>query len=249
MAGNSSEMEIIARWPPRRLFRYRKLSKVSVDPHSSRSSTFWARELAALNENYIWFSSFKSMNDPMEGSYEASTRVKKSTRYDKITAEIYYDKISLGICSFSETNNNGPMWAHYADEFHGICVEYDVSALLKHIDQNNPRVEPIANLARVTYSEDRYRLSVTATDESDVAQQILSVKSHRWLHEREWRLFRKGFGKFKLSKSCVSHVYLGNRMSQLEINQFREEFQNKDVPLSVMKLKGYSIEFEKWKPS
>jgi len=240
-------MTIVATYPPRRLFRYRSISKNPVSYIEPNGLTFWDRELTALNEGYLWFANFKSMNDPMEGSYEASTRVKRLTRYDDIKAKIYYDKISLGICSFSETNNNGPMWAHYADEFRGICIEYSLGPFSKLLAQHKARFNTLMNLVRVTYSEDRYRLSRAATDDDDVAQQILSFKSHRWLHEREWRLFKKGAGKFSLSQNCVSHIYFGNRMNPNDIGKFKSGLRLKDIPVSRMKLKGYSIEFDRLK--
>jgi hypothetical protein len=66
----------------------------------------------------------------MEGFYTTSQRQRLNSMHAKIRALIADGKSNLGICSFSEVHNNEILWAHYADEFRGICIAYRFEGLL-----------------------------------------------------------------------------------------------------------------------
>jgi Protein of unknown function (DUF2971) len=224
---------------PKYLYRYRSLPDYAIRDRDKQRIR--ALELDALTAPYLWCSAFHSMNDPMEGSYALNREKGKGDAYENARQFIYHRKISLGICSFSETNNNSPMWAYYADQFRGICIEYDLQALLNSLGDCCD--EGLA-LVRMTYSEDLYQLSVNADSHETAAQQILSFKSHRWLHEREWRLFKDGPGKLEIEPRCISHVYVGDRMEQKEIQRLTRSLRRSGIAVSRMELDGYSMAFE-----
>ncbi len=71
---------------PRLLYRYRTISEETID-----------REIDALDSNYLWFSKYRALNDPMEGFYGATARVKKNNGYDIIAKEILHEKRESGI--------------------------------------------------------------------------------------------------------------------------------------------------------
>lgn len=126
-----ADIQIYAK--PSSLFRYRPLGDKAP------------RELTALVEGYIFCSSFAHMNDPMEGLYRWSARFQNrpsETRVARIKAA--FDE--MGIASFSEVYDHEPMWAHYADQFKGMCVQYSLNRLLKGLDSD------IA-ITRMMYSE------------------------------------------------------------------------------------------------
>src|ERR1700689_1700056 len=60
--------------PPLRLYRYRKLADL----------TDLEQEIAAIKENFLWCSPYRHMNDPMEGLYESSARLRDSPGYKEI---------------------------------------------------------------------------------------------------------------------------------------------------------------------
>ncbi len=103
---------------PRRLYRYRSIEHID-------------RELEAIEDGYLFCAAYKDMNDPMEGVYSASERLRRSSVYRNFEIDILSDKRRLGICSFSEVHNHELMWAHYASRFKGIRIEYDLIQLLK----------------------------------------------------------------------------------------------------------------------
>ena len=213
---------------PLSLYRYRSLN----------TDEQLARELSAIENNYLWCSNFECLNDPMEGAYEASLLLEKDPGYESIKKYIFEKKLALGICSFSETNDNDLMWAHYADQFKGICIAYSFEDLLTTLGPN-------IDFVRLTYSEKIHRIYRKHTSDDDVAKRILSTKSHRWLYEREWRLFSSKTGPLPLrARKCISYVYIGNRMTKDRKKTLMRLLDAKKIRYKIMAIDGYSIRFE-----
>jgi Protein of unknown function (DUF2971) len=208
------------------LYRYRSIC----------SAERLARELEAIEERYSWCSNFSELNDPMEGSYELSLRVQKHPKIEVIKQKIFDDKMGVGICSFSETNDHSLMWAHYADQFRGICIEYDFQHLLKTLNHSH-------EFARVSYDERVYKVGKRNADESDLAKKILATKSDRWLYEREWRLFSPTKEKLHQGAKAISRVYFGNRISSDAKFQLVSLLQTIGVRWRQMDISGYRIQF------
>ena len=97
----------------------------------------------------------------------------------------------------------------------------------------------------MTYSEDMYQLSLTDSTREETARQILSYKSHRWLYEREWRLFKQEPGRLNLAGNCVSHVFVGDRMKRPQIAKLKSRLKLRKIPISQMQLDGYSVAFQR----
>jgi len=103
---------------------------------------------------------------------------------------------------FSEDPLSLLMWSHYANEYQGICIEYDLSLL--------PEDSPCLNfLYPVSYTEKRYlknNLKYMAKELKDLQIELLSgnsyidyswlrdisslflVKGVEWAYEKEWRI-------------------------------------------------------------
>jgi hypothetical protein len=64
---------------PLYLYRYRSLGK---------NGSFLSRELDAVKRSYIWCSTFKNLNDPMEGFYSPSALLKAKDDYRNIVRAI-----------------------------------------------------------------------------------------------------------------------------------------------------------------
>lgn len=209
---------------PRRLYRYRSIDHIE-------------RELEAIEEAYLFCAAYKDMNDPMEGMYSASERLRKSRAYRQIQTDVLSNKRSLGICSFSEVHNNELMWAHYASRFKGICVEYDLIELLKCLPRE-------LDFVRMLYSEESPNVGLTRTGVNDLAKMILSYKNHRWSYEREWRMFAPQQGKLYYEvRKCVTRVYIGSQALSLR-RTIERRLRALGIKMSVMYLDGYSMVFD-----
>ena len=217
----------IKTFEPIYLYRYRPLAR----------EEFYEREISAVRDDFLWCSNFLSLNDPMEGSYRGSPNLRNHGRYQFVRDKIFDQKNALGICSFSETHDNGPMWAHYSDQFQGICIAYNFRVLRESIPDE-------CSFVRLSYEEDPYLVTQARVSEGEeVAQRILSSKSHRWLYEREWRLFCAASGKLNLERRCISRVYLGNRMDEQRRTNLLKVLADEHIEAHAMELDGYKLSF------
>ena len=105
---------------PLHLYRYRSLSK--------RANSL-AQEIASIKQGYLYCADLEKMNDPMEGFYRPSSKLKRKQTYQQIADEVYARKHDLGMACFSENHKNELMWAHYADNYTGICIGYNARRL------------------------------------------------------------------------------------------------------------------------
>lgn len=123
-----------------------------------------------LCNNNLYASKFMDLNDPMEGMFEHFG-----------LEEIYLDQIRsakerVRICALSATMESPLLWAHYADGFKGICIEFDVGL-------------PSNELVKVKYSEFNYIVDQKENfDTYALSRKLLSGKSQAWDYEKEYRI-------------------------------------------------------------
>ena len=95
-------------------------------------------------------------------------------------------KTNMGIACFSESDDSLLMWAHYADNHRGMCVEYElpkIASLLKF----SP-VPIIYATERVSF--DSLTLENPRYDATNVFIKSITTKSPEWAYEKEWRIIR-----------------------------------------------------------
>lgn len=217
---------------PTYLYRYRSLRPEAGPPLRDRM----AEEMDALLRGYVFCSNFQAMNDPMEGMYKSSRRVREEPNYEEVAADILNEKLGAGIASFAETWDHELMWAHYADGFRGICVAYNLTRLLA-------RLPAVCALSRVRYGEGPHTLNLSGLrDRRARARAVLSTKSVLWSYEREWRMFAGRTGKIKLAPGAVAHVYLGSRIPEADREQVTEVVEGLGIEVRATRINGYAIE-------
>ena len=114
---------------------------------------------------------------------------------------------NLKVTCFSERNDSLLMWAHYADEYKGICIEYDMIG--------NDIVRPF--LQPVIYSENIFKIDTF--EELTALNHILAslYKSIDWAYEQEWRLtiFKQNDHLPKVVDVPIPKaIYLGTRFDK-----------------------------------
>ena len=203
---------------PPYLYRYRKISEETID-----------QELSAIKEKYLWFSTYKEMNDPMEGFFEPAKRFLNDSNYSKAARDIYYEKIHIGICCFSDTHDNELMWSHYTGNYSGICAGYAPENLIEGLPNN-------AHLVRVAYGTKPPHL--TATDGANPNKAAIKVLSHKkasWLYEREWRVLGPIHRANIRSKACLREVRLGMNMKPEHKSKLLAALKGEAVRVDEMK--------------
>jgi hypothetical protein len=211
---------------PPYLYRYRKITDDLLD-----------QEIEAITQQYLWCSTYRAMNDPMEGFYEPTSRLQKDSRFRHVVRQILDSKLAFGICCFSDTKDNEVMWAHYASNNAGICVAYRPTVLIEGLPEG-------AHLARLSYGGAPPAINqADAFDVKSAAIKILSHKKANWIYEREWRVLgplqRVDIG----SKGCIGEVYLGSLMQPAHRVKITNAFQGGKIKLFEMRVQQYE---HKW---
>lgn len=210
---------------PSHLYRYRPLGENLK------------RELEAIENSYIYCPNYSAMNDPMEGLHRLSSRFAENPKSGKHRVDVERTLENMGIASMSEVHDHEPMWAHYADQFRGMCVQYSLNRLLKGLEVD------IA-ITRMMYSEIAPVLLDDNSNGIDRARLCLSSKTVRWASEREWRLFRKEKGQASYgSLKAATKIFLGSRICERDEKAVRRSAELLKIPVAKMKVDTYSISF------
>ena len=153
------------------------------------------RDLLTLKNGEIYIPSWDSLNDPNESSI-CTNRIKDELRFidELLDADAPKNAIgilkgwehSTGIYSLSKRVDNENMWAHYANNHRGMCVEYDLLGI-------NSALKFTA--VPVIYSQERacfnfFKLESMQNDAMSLFVQSLTSKSPEWSYEKEWRIIR-----------------------------------------------------------
>ena len=144
-----------------------------------------------------------------------------------------------GVACFTESNNNMLMWAHYADNGRGICLEFDTE------------FEPFTLMRKVKYVDsipEINSLSALIKDDFDQFIDLYCTKSDHWKYEKEWRSLHDSAGtRFTYESNALKAVYFGPEVdkSVLNIVCLILHGQNPDVKLHTSKTRDdkFSIEF------
>lgn len=166
--------------------------QISNLPRLFRYSPADYYNIRSLETETLFLSPIGNMNDIFEG---LSCRID-----DNVINKIEKMQDIAYLKSFSENQNHLLMWAHYANNYTGMCVEYDFSNLSEEL---------LYHLYPIYYSKKRFAnkdLSKVIEEHSDLKRMnedycypnecdhikdIMSLfltKSEAWSYEKEWRI-------------------------------------------------------------
>lgn len=213
------------REPPTRLYRYRAASARDIED--------------VFVHGRIYFPSPEQLNDPFDcqpallrptsadiigyltrrsrrGASKANVRNLKQIAERRIRSPQYLRRIydqqvaRYGILSLCETSTSLLLWAHYADNHRGFCIEFDCT---------DARSMPIGVAMPVQYTSDRptvHPLGIRALGPTEFVKRAFLTKSEEWSYEREWRCISDPGGASShhpLQRRLISGVYFGARMN------------------------------------
>lgn len=238
---------------PRYLYRYRSLSDKSQV----------IQELDALQNSFLWFSSFATLNDPAELADADTKRVpiladcvlrlmlkdpkgriaKVMNNRAKYLASGWMDKDISGVCCFSEKGDHQAMWAYYAGNFTGICVRYDMHKLLA-LNEFCWGNKPL----KVIYDDERLVSAKNTIDfgsNTSEGKKALSTKHPDWMHEQEWRLLKRNeFGKTYHTANAIAEVILGARVCSKTAKQLENICEKQRIAISRALFYGHVMVVE-----
>jgi len=150
----------------------------------------------------------------------------------------------IQLCSFSKINNSSLMWAHYADKFAGICIEYD-DELFEDLKQQN---------GFFAYGKVKYSISPPVLTDlfnyKVIIEKILFHKQKEWFYENEYRVIYKSEiskGLINIQKKYLKGIYIGPFLnSEIENEVFRiASIQNIPIYHAIVVGNTYKVLFEK----
>lgn len=184
----------------------------------NQNKTLNSQKLQCLAENKLYLSDFNSFNDPFEGKFFIFNEDKLSEKgWDKTQIEEYVNGLTSlwRVTCLSDTNEqNMPMWAYYANNHEGFCVEYILCDLQKKY------ILPVA------YEEERQEANSIATHIINAAMAAkmngtppskefslynhlmflsMTAKHISWEHEREYRIMSPD----RYFPAIPSKIYIG----------------------------------------
>lgn len=224
---------------PSKLYRYRPLDDALLD-----------RELGALRDSYLYAPPFSAMNDPMEAFYEmggAGDWLVDAVFQGagKKISDLYAmldDMIGrFALVSFSSTHENLPMWAYYASNFAGMCLEFDAPKLAIGDFQNEALRE--VGYARNALGPLSFAdLANGKLEEAVIAR--ITRKRLEWSHEKEWRFVTGEVGPKHYLDNALTKVFLGPRAKPEHVARVCEVLSRRPVEVLQGKISRFELSFE-----
>ena len=154
------------------------------------------------------------------------------------------DSANIGVCCLTEDNDSLPMWAHYASNHSGCCLEFNFEGHVLREVHHGKSCFPFTLLKMVRYSS-KYPLANLERDSSPLAPtSAFLIKSTEWQDEKEWRAIMpdarvmtpfsknslnksarhdfswakkmKGVGLYKVDEGIIRGVILGCEMAEAD---------------------------------
>ena len=138
---------------------------------------------------------WRELNDPMEG-YFTSIFYDNEVNYKSFLQDFIDYKVSLKICSFSQTIKPILLWSHYANQHRGIAIEITLN---KSEFPNLYKVNYVSRIPEIDFAASNSQINV------------LTNKVSIWSHEREYRVIDN---RANISLGTISGIYFGVRTSR-----------------------------------
>lgn len=224
---------------PAKLYRYRALL----------DDAMLERELDTLRNSYLFAPPFGAMNDPMEAFYETGSAGDSIVDAllmpsGKGTSDLYKmldDTVTnFALVSFSSAPDDLPLWAYYAGNFAGICLEFDTENLGVGDFQNESlkpveyAQKPLPPIGLSDLGPDRMEKSVLAR---------ITRKRTEWAHEKEWRYVTGSVGPKHYLDDCLTRIFLGPRIKPKHANAIHSVLDKRPVEILQGEVFGYDLRF------
>ena len=184
------------------------------------------QRLSTLKRGQIYLSSLDQFNDPFEGKafvFTEDDTAPKGLRKEDCEDFVKQINERAGICCFAnpdEKYQNMPMWAYYANNHQGFCVEYKMvpeqKKFIYPVSYDPFRAEGnafignliIGILQMIKEGKDASQMPGDVSVYNHLAYLSLTCKHESWRHEKEYRaLVPKEYGKF--FPAVPSKIYMG----------------------------------------
>lgn len=203
-------------------------------------------QLSALSQSKIWYSKPARFNDPFDTKFYVTGRkhtyaptIPPSTIGKSMNDALVFTKQSLnpqlakfqqgieklGILSLAQSHKNLLMWAHYANDHKGMCIEFTRDSASELTDEE--AIRPIH------YTDNHPTLSTQSLKSQDSIEasmkRILYAKSEHWKYEQEWRHIIDVGDKLHSWPAPLKAVYFGCKTEPDDIQLVKTVLSNDKI--------------------
>ena len=210
-----------------------------------RSPSKWT--LSELEEGYVYFAKRSELNDPHDANPRMVQFTKKSVELEKFyqqlsnsfpTQEGKNDFIStytpdslrvfmeekiefyvlhFGVVCFTDNLKNFPLWANYASNSSGLCLQFNVER-----DK-----ELFTDLRPMKYIPEPKLLNFNPLSENENLTKLFFYKTSEWSFENEWRLLKVHRGKYYFNQHALEKIIIGYSAKPKFIKEVKDIVKSK----------------------
>jgi hypothetical protein len=156
----------------------------------------------------------------------------------RFESDIMAKRRQFGVFCMTHKNDNILMWAHYAGNHKGFCIEFQTGSSF------------FARAQEVRYENERPQANLLGPWEAltEHATRALLTKAKDWHYEDEWRIIDldSGPGIQKCPPESISGVILGSRISSSDRQRIKEWCRNREpAPMlykAIMKDREFGLD-------
>lgn len=213
------------------------------------------RDLNSIVENYFYAPNAERLNDPCE-TLVFSDKIKSQSnifvklfgnrtkdslyKFHESIDDFISNKRKLGIYSLSKTYDDELLWAHYANNHTGFCIEYDFDILMNGNSFCNFYSFPVEYTSKPPQIEVN---DLSSNDNKVLLKKIAGTKSKRWLHEKEIRVITDKFGEQDYDCRAVKSIYFGYRMPDDNKDEIMKRLSGRSINYFQIHLDEKSYSF------
>jgi len=209
--------------------------------------------LSALESSKLWAAIPETFNDPFEFRLNKTNTAKgveklrtDNPQFSHLTDEEIVARIcdqfeseirKMGVVCYSKDSENILMWAHYANDHYGMCLEFTLEDGKTFSD---------AAIYEVDYLEDYPKIDVENIWHKDGLAKILFTKSKVWEKEDELRSIRVDGNSLVgyPENSKLTGIIFGYRTPINQIDLIKNILKNKKISFKKMKLADSEFKLE-----
>lgn len=216
-----------------------------------------------LQDDIFHFSLITELNDPCEYSYKIDIEEERKKRIEILRHIIFIEEPSRQeindwvntaaykmmnaireytlVYSLTTSFDNAPMWYAYANDYNGVCIEYDAMDIFA---KYNWRLTPIEYVGEVPRAE--YQM-----EQNEILQFIHRTcvsKSRKWENEDEWRITSIQYNDKKKERNDIiksKSIIMGNKILEEDRNKLFHLCDRKDIKLYEIEVDSESYQLRR----
>ena len=216
-----------------------------------------------LQDDIFHFSLITELNDPYEYSYKIDIEEERKKRIeilrhikfieepsrqeinDWVNTDAYKMMNAIReytlVYSLTTSFDNAPMWYSYANDYNGICIEYDAMDIFAKYNWRLTPIEYVDEIPRAEYQ----------MEQNEILQFIHRTcvsKSRKWKNEDEWRITSIQYNDKKKERNDIikpKSIIMGNKILEEDRNKLLQLCDRKDIKLYEIEVDSESYQLRR----